>query len=89
MTTSFFILEQMDAVYKVEQDWLFEKLPGKLNSHRHLILAAEKHPDIHICYLDMKPLHSSFLSKTPGMACCDKDTLYLYDNHLTISFTRS
>jgi len=77
MTTSFFTLEQMVAVYKVEQDWLFEKLLGKLNSHRHLILAAEKdwgiqeyvkelgfqlaekHPDIHICYLDMKPVHSS------------------------------
>jgi hypothetical protein len=29
MTTSFFTLEQMDAVYKVEQDWLFEKLLGK------------------------------------------------------------
>ncbi len=77
MNTSFFTLEQMDEVYKVEQDWLFEKLLGKLNSHRHLILAAEqdwgvqeyvrelgfqlaeKHPDIHICYMDIKPVHSS------------------------------
>ena len=40
MTTPFFSLEQMSSVYKVEQDWLFEKLLGKLNAHRHLILAA-------------------------------------------------
>ena len=67
----------MFAVYKVEQDWLFEKLLGKLNSHRHLILAAkqdwglqeyvrelgfqltEKHTDIQVCYMDMKPVYSS------------------------------
>jgi hypothetical protein len=81
MTTSYFTLEQMDSIYKVERDWLFEKLLGKLNSHRHLILAAaqdwglreyvrelgfhlaEKHPDIHICYMDLKSVHSvnSFL----------------------------
>ncbi len=81
MTTSFFTLEQMDAFYNVEQDWLFEKLLGKLNSHRNLILTAaqdwglheyvrelafqlaETHRDIHICYMDMKPVHSmnSFL----------------------------
>ena len=77
MTTTFFSLEQMAAVYKVKQDWLFEKLLGKLNAHRHLILAAdqgwgiqeyvnelgfqlaEKNPDIHICYMDMKPVHAS------------------------------
>jgi hypothetical protein len=77
MNTSFLTLEQMDAIYQVEQGWLFEKLLRKLNSHRHLILTAaqdwglqeyvrelgfqlaEKHPDIHICYLDMKPVHSS------------------------------
>jgi hypothetical protein len=77
MTTSFLTLEKMDVVYKVEQDWLFEKLLGKLNSNMHLILAAEKdwgiqeyvkelgfqlaekHPDIHICYMDMKPVNSS------------------------------
>jgi hypothetical protein len=77
MTTSLITLQQMDTMYKVEQDWLFEKLLGKLNSHRHLILAskqdwglqeyvkelgfqlAEKHPDIHICYMDIKPAHSS------------------------------
>jgi hypothetical protein len=40
MNASFLTLEQMDAVYKVEQDWLFERLLEKLNSHRHLILAA-------------------------------------------------
>ena len=81
MTTSFITLEQMDVLYKIEQDWLFEKLLGKLNSHRHLILSAaqdwglqeyvkelgfqlaEKHPDIHVCYMDMKPVNSlnSFL----------------------------
>lgn len=77
MTTPFLTLERMDAVYKVEHDWLFEKLIRLLNSHRHLILAVEqdwkiqeyvrelgfhlieKHPDIHICYMDMKPVHSS------------------------------
>ncbi len=77
MTTSFPTLQQMDTVYKVEQDWLFEKLLGKLNSNRHLILAAaqdwglqeyvselrfqlvEKHPDIHMCYMDIMPVHSS------------------------------
>ncbi|MEN8229620.1 MAG: hypothetical protein ABFS38_15780 [Bacteroidota bacterium] len=41
MTTPFFSLEQMAAVYKVEQDWLFEKLLVKLNAHRHLILTAD------------------------------------------------
>ena len=81
MTTTFLSLEQMDTVYKIEQDWLFEKLLDKLNSHKHLILSAdqrwgvqeyvselgfqlaEKNPDIHICYMDMKPAHSptSFL----------------------------
>jgi hypothetical protein len=40
MITPFLPLEQMDKVYKVEQDWLFEKLLGKLNSNRHLIIAA-------------------------------------------------
>ena len=77
MTTSFFTLKQMDTVYKVQQDWLFEKLLGKLNSHRHLILAAEqdwgvqeyvnelgfqlaeKNPDIHVCYMDIRPAHSA------------------------------
>jgi hypothetical protein len=77
MTTPFFSLEQIADVYKVEQDWLFEKLLAKLNAHRHLILAAsqgwgiqeyvselrfqlaEKNPDIHICYMDMMPAHTS------------------------------
>ena len=67
----------MAAVYRVEQDWLFEKLMGKLNSQRHIILSAdqdwgvqeyvselgiqlaEKYPDIHICYMDMKPARST------------------------------
>ena len=81
MTTPLFNLHQMAEVYNVEQDWLFEKLLGKLNMHRHLILVAEKgwgiqeyvrelgfqlvekHPDIHICYMDMKPVYNptSFL----------------------------
>ena len=77
MTTTFLSLEQLTEVYKIEQDWLFEKLLGKLNSHRHLILTAdqswgiqeyvnelgfqlaEKNPDIHICFVDIKPAHSS------------------------------
>ena len=77
MTTPFLSLEQLDAAYKIEQDWLFEKLLGKLNAHRHLILSAEpgwgiqeyvnelgfqlaeKNPDIHLCYMDINPAHSS------------------------------
>ena len=77
MTTTFLSLEKMASVYKIEQDWLFEKLLGKLNVHRHLILSAdrgwglqeyvselgfqlsEKNPDIHICYMDVQPAHSS------------------------------
>jgi len=77
MTTPFFSLEQLDAVFRIEHDWLFEKLLGKLNNHRHLILAAdkgwgvqeyvnelgfqlkEKNPDIHICYMDLKPAHAT------------------------------
>jgi len=76
MTIPFYSFEQLDAMYKIEQDWLFEKLLRKLNSHKHLILSAdqgwgvkeyvselgfqlsEKNPDIHICYMDMKPAHS-------------------------------
>ena len=42
MTTPFFFLEQLDTEYKIEQDWLFEKLLGKLNAHRHLILTADQ-----------------------------------------------
>ena len=42
MSTPFFSLEQMAAVYKVEQDWLFEKLLEKLNAHGYLILAADQ-----------------------------------------------
>lgn len=81
MTTPFFSLGQLDSVYRIERDWLFEKHLGKLNAHRHLILTAgrgwglhdyvlelgfqlvEKHPDIHIVYMDMKPARSmtSFL----------------------------
>ena len=77
MTTPFLSLEQMATVYKVEKDWLFEKLLEKLNAHRHIILTAdqgwgiqeyvnelefqlaEKNPDIHICYMDMMPAHTS------------------------------
>ena len=42
MTTPFLSLEQMATVYKVEQDWLFEKLLEKLNAHRHIILTADQ-----------------------------------------------
>ena len=42
MTTPIFSLKQLDAVYKIERDWLFEKLLGKLNAHRHLILSADQ-----------------------------------------------
>jgi len=77
MTIPFLSLGQLAAEYKTEQDWMFEKLLGKLNSHIHLILTAdqgwgiqeyvnelgfqlaEKNPDIHTCFIDMKPAHSS------------------------------
>ena len=77
MTTSFLSLEQMSAVYKTEQDWLFEKLLQKLNANRNLILSAdqglgigefvnelgfqlaEKNPDIHTCFIDIKSARSS------------------------------
>ena len=42
MNTGFFSLEQMAAIYEVEQDWLFEKFLGKLNAHEHLILSADQ-----------------------------------------------
>ena len=42
MTTPVFSLKQLDAVYKIERDWLFEKILGKLNMHRHLILTADQ-----------------------------------------------
>jgi len=76
MTKPFCSLEQLDAIYKIEQDWLFEKLLRELNAQRHLILSAiqgwgikeyvselgfqlaEKNPDIHICYMDIKPANS-------------------------------
>ncbi|MEN8228958.1 MAG: hypothetical protein ABFS38_12450 [Bacteroidota bacterium] len=41
MSTTFLSFEQLNEVYKVEQDWLFEKLLVKLNAHRHLILTAD------------------------------------------------
>lgn len=77
MTIPFLSLEQMSAVYKTEQDWLFEKLLWKLNVDRHLILTAdqgwgiqdyvnelgfqlsERNQDIHTCFIDLKPVHSS------------------------------
>ena len=77
MTIPFLSLEQMAAVCKTEQDWLFEKLLRKLNSQVHLILTAdqgwgieeyvnelgfqlaEKNPDIHTCFIDIKPAQSS------------------------------
>ena len=77
MNTPVLSLEQMDSVSKIEQDWLFEKLLWKLNSHRHLFLTAdqgwgimefvnelgfqlaEKNPEIHTCFMDIRPVHSS------------------------------
>lgn len=77
MNTPILSLEHMVEVYKIEQDWLFEKLLWKLNSHRHLILTAdqgwgiqdyvyelgfqlaEKNPDMHTCFMDIRPVHSS------------------------------
>ncbi len=54
MTTSFFTLEQMDAVYKVEQDWGVQEYVKELGFQ-----LAEKNPDIQICYMDMKSAHST------------------------------
>ena len=77
MNTPVLSLEQMDSLSKIEQDWLFEKLLWKLNSHKHLILTAdqgwgimefanelgfqlaEKNPEIHTCFMDIRPAHSS------------------------------
>lgn len=77
MTIPITTFEQMASMYKVEQDWLFEKLLLNLNTNRHVMLAAkqgwgikeyvkelgfqleEKSPDIHICYLDMKPVYTT------------------------------
>lgn len=81
MTNTFLSLEQLAAVYKTEEDWLFEKHLEMLNDKKNLILTAdhgfgiqeyvnelgfqlaEKYPDIHNCYMDMKPAHNpeSFL----------------------------
>ena len=46
MTYPIVSLEQIAGMHKFEQDWLFEKLLGKLSANRHLILAAEQG-----CYL--------------------------------------
>ncbi|MCK5691491.1 MAG: hypothetical protein KAI08_01540 [Bacteroidales bacterium] len=77
MSTPILSLEHMDSVSRTEQDWLFEKLLGKLNSHRHIFLTAdpgwgileyvnelrfqlaEKNPEIHTCFMDIMPVHSS------------------------------
>ena len=77
MSNPILSLEQMDSVCQIEQDWLFEKLLWKLNSHRHLFLTAdqgwgimefvnelgfqlaEKNPEIHTCFMDIRPAHSS------------------------------
>ena len=42
MTTLFLSIELMATVYKIELDWLFEKLLEKLNVHRHIILTADQ-----------------------------------------------
>jgi len=42
MNTPLYSLEQLDTMYKIEQDWLFEKLLGKLNANRHLIITADQ-----------------------------------------------
>ncbi len=41
MAVPFYSLEQLDAMYNIEQDWHFEKLRLKLNAQRHLILSAD------------------------------------------------
>ena len=42
MTTTFLSLDQMSSLYKIEMDWLFEKLLAKLKAHSHLILSADR-----------------------------------------------
>ncbi len=42
MNTPSFSLGQLSAMYRVEQDWLFEKFLMKLAAGRHLMLAADK-----------------------------------------------
>ena len=47
MNDHFLSFEQMAELYTVEQDWLFEKFLMKLNTHRHLLLSADRHWGIH------------------------------------------
>lgn len=42
MTDLFLSFKQMAELYKVEQDWLFEKFLVKLHSHKHLLLTADQ-----------------------------------------------
>ena len=46
MNTQIFSLEKLDAVYEIEHDWLFEKLPVKLNVNRQLILEQDQGWDL-------------------------------------------
>lgn len=53
MTNMQISLEQFSEVYKMEQDWLFEKLLGVKEYVSDLgFQLSEKHPDFHTCYID-------------------------------------
>lgn len=76
MTTPLISLEHLSCEYIYEQDWLFEKLLGRLSSLKHLAISAdqgwgiqeymkelgfqllEKNKDIHLCFVDLKPVNS-------------------------------
>jgi hypothetical protein len=47
MAIPFLSLDQLDAGYRIEQDWLFDKLLGKLNEHRNLVLSADRGWGVH------------------------------------------
>ena len=70
MTTPFLSFEQMDAVCKIEQDWLFEKLLGKLNAHRRLILFADQSWDLQEY---VSELGFQLSEKNPDIHICSMD----------------
>ena len=50
MAAEIFSPDQPDAMFEIEHDWLFEKLPGRLNANKHLMLSADQARGIHgIC----------------------------------------
>ena len=71
MTTPFLSLEQMVAVCEIEQDWLFEKLLGKLNAHRHLILFADQSWDLQEY---VSELGFQLSENNPDIHICNMDT---------------